>query len=334
MPVGKYQSKTMQYATITFVALFVIAATAGVVFYLKAEEYRTKMITAQGQIEELATSAELQNIGSLVGESQLHKSRLGSILDYLDKVTYLVIGGVAEETSAQVKAETVQRQGQELIGALSRYLDLQVEDVNTIGLIRLAGKVKTKLEEMTVTLEDLQQQHDKLQGRFTDAMASGTEKEKTLLAEKKKYQQEVNDIKEDYAALKVLLEQSADQQVKTLDDQLRAEKDDNKILNQELLKTQAELTIAENRIKNVQDRLQKLVPPPDMEIAAFKPDGQIILIDPHTKVVHLDIGRKDGVYQGLTFSVYEKNMPIPKNGKGKAEIEVFNVGESISAARI
>jgi hypothetical protein len=187
---------------------------------------------------------------------------------------------------------------------------------------------------MTVTLEDLQQQHDKLQGRFTDAMASGTEKEKTLLAEKKKYQQEVNDIKEDYAALKVLLEQSADQQVKTLDDQLRAEKDDNKILNQELLKTQAELTIAENRIKNVQDRLQKLVPPPDMEIAAFKPDGQIILIDPHTKVVHLDIGRKDGVYQGLTFSVYEKNMPIPKNGKGKAEIEVFNVGESISAARI
>ncbi|MHC4125392.1 MAG: hypothetical protein ACYSRR_02920, partial [Planctomycetota bacterium] len=334
MPVGKYQSKAMQYATITFVALFVIAATAGVVFYLKAEEYRTKMITAQGQIEELATSAELQNIGSLVGESQLHKSRLGSTLDYLDKVTYLVIGGVAEETSAQVKAETVQRQGQELIGALSRYLDLQVEDVNTIGLIRLAGKVKTKLEEMTVTLEDLQQQHDKLQGRFTDAMASGTEKEKTLLAEKKKYQQEVNDIKEDYAALKVLLEQSADQQVKTLDDQLRAEKDDNKILNQELLKTQAELTIAENRIKNVQDRLQKLVPPPDMEIAAFKPDGQIILIDPHTKVVHLDIGRKDGVYQGLTFSVYEKNMPIPKNGKGKAEIEVFNVGESISAARI
>jgi hypothetical protein len=144
MPVGKYQSKTMQYATITFVALFVIAATAGVVFYLKAEEYRTKMITAQGQIEELATSAELQNIGSLVGESQLHKSRLGSTLDYLDKVTYLVIGGVAEETSAQVKAETVQRQGQELIGALSRYLDLQVEDVNTIGLIRLAGKVKTK----------------------------------------------------------------------------------------------------------------------------------------------------------------------------------------------
>jgi hypothetical protein len=334
MPVGKYQSKTMQYATITFVALFVIAATAGVVFYLKAEEYRTKMITAQGQIEELATSAELQNIGSLVGESQLHKSRLGSILDYLDKVTYLVIGGVAEETSAQVKAETVQRQGQELIGALSRYLDLQVEDVNTIGLIRLAGKVKTKLEEMTVTLEDLQQQHDKLQGRFTDAMASGTEKEKTLLAEKEKYQQEVNDIKKDYAALKVLLEQSADQQVKTLDDQLRAEKDNSKILNQELLKTQAELTIAEDRIKNIQDKLQKLVPPPDMEIAAFKPDGQIILIDPHTKVVHLDIGRKDGVYQGLTFSVYEKNMPIPKNGKGKAEIEVFNVGESISAARI
>ena len=81
-------------------------------------------------------------------------------------------------------------------------------------------------------------------------------------------------------------------------------------------------------------KLREIKPQPDIEVAAFNPDGEIVLIDDQTRIVHLNIGSDDGVYQGLTFSVYEKNMPIPKNGKGKAEVEVFDVGKSISAARI
>ena len=165
-------------------------------------------------------------------------------------------------------------------------------------------------------------------------MMAGFEKEQTLLAEKEKYQQQVNDIKQNYHELKALMKQTTDQQVQTLSAQLDEERAEHKAEKQELLRTQAELKMAENRVKHTQETLQAIVPPPDTEVAAYQPDGKIILIDDHTKIVHLNIGSNDRVYRGLTFSVYDKNIPIPKDGKGKAEIEVFNVGKSISTARI
>ena len=116
--------------------------------------------------------------------------------------------------------------------------------------------------------------------------------------------------------------------------QLEEERTARKRLNQQLLKTEAELAIAEERMKRAQEKLHELVPPPDSEIAAYQPDGKIILIDKSAKIVHINLGSEDHVYRGLTFSVYDKNMPIPKDGEGKAEIEVFNAGKNISAYRI
>jgi hypothetical protein len=195
-------------------------------------------------------------------------------------------------------------------------------------------KLKTKLDNTTNAALVLQEQLERLKNRFDDAMEATREKEQTLLAEKEKYQQQVNEIKKDYNDLKTMMQQTSEQQVRTLMAQLDEERDNRKKLSQQLLKTEAELTTAEERIKRAQEKLHALVPSPDSEIAAYKPDGKIILIDDAAKTVHLNIGSDDHVYRGLTFWVYEKNMPIPKDGKGKAEIEVFNVGKNISTARI
>ncbi len=83
-----------------------------------------------------------------------------------------------------------------------------------------------------------------------------------------------------------------------------------------------------------QEKLTAIVPPPDSETPAFQPDGKILLVDNQTKMAHLNIGSDDRVYPGLTFSVYDKNFPIPRDGKGKAELEVFDVTKTFSAARI
>jgi len=202
------------------------------------------------------------------------------------------------------------------------------------GLIRVIERLKAKLDNTANAALALQRQFEQLRNRFDDATAASLEKEQILLAEKEKFQQQVNDIKQDYNELKALMKQTTDQQVQNLMTQLEDERANRKQLNQKLLKTQAELKMAENRMKRAQKRLQALVPPPDSEVAAYKPDGKIILIDDRAKIVHLNIGSDDRVYRGLTFSVYEKNMPIPRDGKGKAEIEVFNVGKTFSAARI
>jgi hypothetical protein len=51
-------------------------------------------------------------------------------------------------------------------------------------------------------------------------------------------------------------------------------------------------------------------------------------------IVQLNIGTDERVYRGLTFSVYDKGMPIPPTGRGKAEIQVYDVQENVSLARV
>ena len=462
------QSNAMLYTVITFVGLFILSTVLAVIYYLKAEDYKNEAATLRTQRDELASSAEMRKIGAIVGTKHRTKSRLGTMVDYLDEMVSLIMGTLPEDTSAEVKVDTVKKKTEDTLELLAHeqleqpetpetedvglkaiakeFVDLLVEgqfstatesfdatmkdalptekleetwkftteqtgpfkqqigvraekelsydvvfvtcefergpldikvvynsegqvaglfflptppeilesyqrisetetetktetrteniDPNTAGLIRIIEKLKINLDNTTNTALALQEQLEQLRNRFDDAMAAGFEKEQILLAEKEKYQQQVNDIKQDYGELETLMKQSTDQQVQTLMAQLEDERANRKKLNQELLKTQAELKMAENRMKRAQKELRVLVPPPDSEVAAYKSDGKIILIDDSAKIVHLNIGSDDRVYRGLTFSVYEKNMPIPKDGKGKAEIEVFDVGRSFSAARI
>lgn len=336
MPAGKRtQSNAMLYTLITFVGLFIVSTVLAIIYYIKFEEQRTKALTAQDKLKEIASSTELRKIGKIVGTKQARKSILGTMVDYLDETVYSIIGGIPEETSAEVKVDTANRKIKELSEMLAqKYPDIVTNDPNTLGLIQITEKLKTNLDEATDTNVALRKQLKQLQNRFDDAMAAGFEKEQILLAEKEQYRQEIDDIKKSYNDLKVLTQQTSKQQVQTLMAQLDEERAGRKQLNQQLLKTQAELKIAENKIKRTQKKLHAIVPPPDSEIMAFKPDGKIILIDDQTKIVHLNVGSDDHIYRGLTFSVYDKNVPIPKDGKGKAEIEVFNVGKNISAARI
>jgi hypothetical protein len=461
MPAGKrQQSGAMLYTVITFVGLFLVSTILAVVIYLQAEKNRTKALTLQNQMDDLATTAEMQKIGAIVGTKQPRKSRLGTMVYYLDDTVSLIIGGLPEDKSAEVKVDTANRKAKETLELLSQphlvtetaapktpnnefvellvnqqfakatesfdetmknqlppekleeiwkstidqmgpfeqqigirtekmleydvllvtcefekgNLDIkivnndknqvaglffvptppevlesyqqtpnfvtlkqpyiEINDLNNIGLVGVIEKLKIKLDNTTNTGLTLQKLLVQQENRFNDAMEVDSKKEQTLLAEKEKYQQQVNDIKQDYNNLKVMLQQTSGQQVQTLMTQLEDERDTRKKLNQQLLKTEAELAITQERMKRAQEKLNTLVPPPDNEIAAYKPDGKIILIDDSTKVVHLNIGSDDHIYRGLTFQVYEKNLPIPKDGKGKAEIEVFDVEKNISAARI
>jgi hypothetical protein len=325
----------MLYTLITFVGLFIVATTLAVIFYVKTEKLRTIAATSQNQLEEMATPAEQRKIGELIGAKVGRKSRLGTMLDYLDTAVYSIIGGLPEETSAEVKVDTAGRKIKDTLGPLAqKYPDIQTADPNTTGLIHIIQKLTAKLDNTASAATALQEQFERLQKRFDDAVAIGFEKEQMLLAEREKYQQQVSDITQDYDKLKALMRQTTEQQVQTLAAQLDDEKANSKALKQELLKTQAEMKITEDRLNYAQQKLQQLVPPPDSEMAAYKPDGEIILFDNHAGIVHLNIGNDDHVYRGLTFSVYDKNVPIPRHGRGKAEIEVLNVDKRTSTARI
>lgn len=336
MPAGKRsQNNASIIALIIFISLFLIATVAAVVLYNMYEKQRTLSETLRAERQDLATDAQMRKIGSLVGTKEGGETRLQTLLDYIDTLYVLSAGGVPGDTSAEVKVENATKTYNETVDMVSpAYISLDSIDPNSTGLAIITEKLKNQLDMLNSEHMTLQDRFSELEKRFDNSVEEQAAKEQAMLAEKEKLEQQVDTARQAYEELKELVEQTSDQRVNTLMTKYEQEQEKTQQLNQQLMRTRAELTTAQSRMKEALADLQNIVPAPDKDVAAFKPDGKIILLDDALKIVHINLGSEDGVYRGLTFSVYDKNIPIPKDGKGKAEIEVFNVGKTISAARI
>lgn len=62
--------------------------------------------------------------------------------------------------------------------------------------------------------------------------------------------------------------------------------------------------------------------------------GTILRALPGDSLVHIDLGREDGVRLGMTFAVYSALERIPEDGRGKAHIEVVSVGRRTAECRV
>jgi len=334
MPVGKRkQSSAVFYALLTFVGLFVAATTVAVIYYVKAEKYRTEAARLQTDMSELANPQEWGNRGKIVGTKQSRKTYLGTMVDYLDKTVALVIGGPVEQTSAEVKVGTAVKDVNEAIKLVQQHI-AEALDPNMTGLISIAQKLKAKLDTTIDEKAAVTKEYQDLRSTFDATIQEQRKKEQELLAEKDKYHQQVLDITGKYDELQRLMEKTADERAQTLMAQLQQERDNLKNVNDQLLKTNAELAMTQDRMRRALEELEKIKPPPQREALAYQPDGKIVLVDEQAGVVHLSIGTASRAYRGLTFSVYDRNAAIPKDGKGKAEIEIFSLERNISAARI
>ncbi len=333
-PAKRQPSDAMLYTLILFVGLFIAATTVAVIYYIKFEDQRTIADKAQSDLQDIVSPSELQRIGTIVGAKQPRKSRLATMVEYLDNVVYLIIGGLPEGTSAEVKVGDANRNFTDTLTLAQTHIDATSIDPNTTGLVQIVQKLKTELDNIKDMLQATEEQLTEVRNDFNDALVETYNKERDWLAEKDEYRQQVDRIKQDYNDLEVLLEQTSEERVQALMTQLSEERANFEREHQEKLQIQAQLEMTQERMKSQQEELQKIVPLPDGEIVAHKSDGKIILVDNQAKVVHLNIGRDDRVYPGLTFTVYDKNMPIPRDGKGKAEIEVYSVEKNISTAQI
>ncbi|MFQ6036413.1 MAG: hypothetical protein ACE5NM_11305 [Sedimentisphaerales bacterium] len=337
MPAGKRkQTSAMLYTLVTFVGLFIIAATLAVIFYVKFEEQRRIANQSQRDLAEMVTEAEWRNRGKIIGAKKTNETYLGKMVDYLDKTVSSILGplGQLKDTSAEVKVNTADKKIIDVLNLVREHINLENPDPNRTGLIPVVEKLQAQLDRTVSERATIQEQLNELQQHFDDAMIATREKEKQLEADKEKYHQEVIDITQKHEGLKALMAKKAEDREKILMAQLEEARANLKELNDELLKTQAELKMTQDRMKHALDQLQQIKPSPDREVAAYQPDGKIILIDEAAQIVHLNIGTDDHVYRGLTFSVYDRNAHIPKDGQGKAEVEVFGVSKNISAARI
>lgn len=62
--------------------------------------------------------------------------------------------------------------------------------------------------------------------------------------------------------------------------------------------------------------------------------GTVLRALPGDSLVHIDLGKEDGVRLGMTFAVYSSHEKIPDDGRGKAHIEVVSIGRRTSECRV
>lgn len=328
------QSSTTLYTVITFVALFVVAAVLAVIFYLKSEDWRDQYMKSQQEASELASQSQMRNIGTLVGQKDRGRSRLGQLLGYIDQLYIMFGGGRSGETSAEVKMTEMQTKYNDILAKLPKDLGLS-SDANQIGALKLLETYDSKLKQKQELADQLGSQLDELNKKYDLTKQESARREEELRTQIRAEQKKADDIQQSCSRL----DKKGDEQLQSLKQQANDAVEEKNKTKQELLAVMSKLSVAESKFQESLDKQRKLEdmllkPRPMEDAAAYQPDGHIIGIDISSNIVFIDIGRDDKVYPGMTFSVYDKSASIPTDGSSKAEIEVFNVDKNTSIARI
>ncbi len=338
MPPGKRrQSNAMLYTLIIFIGLFIIATTVAVVYYVKAEELRTTAEQAQNELSTVVSTEEMRNLGDIVGERTAGETYMEVMTEQFDRVVGLATGTPVQPANAQVKANGVARTVSTLVEKARPYIPLPGgSDPNApqVAFSTAMSDLLSKLEQTIQQKQAVQQQLDGLQTKFTDATQSWQETEQSLTAKVNEYRALVEETKADYNDLRVLVEQRSDDRVANLLNQLEDERARARGLSQEMLRTQNQLDLTQQRLADAMAQVSKIKPAPDNEAEALTPDGRVLVVDDAARLVTINLGSDDKVYRGLTFSVYDNMGGIARDGKPKAEIEVFSVDKRVSTARI
>ncbi len=345
MPPGKRrQSNAMLYTLITFVGLFIIATTVAVIYYVKAEELRTTTQEAQAELNRMASADEVRRIGDIVGTKLQGQTNLGTMVDYFNHAVALIMGRPLQTTTAEVHVGNAQKVFRSLVERAQPYINIapadpnaadpNLADPNRVSLRSMANDLLSTVDRLSEQLTARTGQLQKLQQQFTDATELWQQTADELNASIEDYRLQVQQTKTDYNDLRALLEQSSEQRAENILRQLEEERALARELNQDLLRTQAQLDVAQQRLSSALADVAKTQPIPDAESPAYEPDGRIILVDESAGIVHINLGSDDQIYRGLTFSVYDKASGVPRDAVPKAQIEVFSISRTTSTARI
>ena len=310
------QSNAMLYTMITFVALFIIAAVFAVVYYVKSEDFRI--------------TAEEFNI-----DAREDKEELRAMEDIVNDLYSFILGKqAAEKVSAAMKFNDI---SVEITKLNKEILGQDVSPAigpNGVALLKTIEGLKLKLDNARIEIDNLQGINENLQIDLDNATAQVEQNRQDFLAELDQFQSSYDKTRESFDNLKADMDNANAEQIETFQAKLDTEQSKLRQKQLDLQATEKKLDDSDTLLQDALTKLEAIKPKPDQEAQAYEPDAQIVRIDSQNGIVYLDAGIKDHVYRGLTFAIYDRNKPIPENGEGKAEIEVFQVSEQVSAARI
>lgn len=341
-------SPYLLYLLIAFVILTLVFAVL-FIFTLNRWGSEQVLVFGEGRIQDAKeTDADLwMDLTSRYPE--LQDTNLVNVLDARDKLAdeyQSEIHRLLEVLTAEPYQDQEERQLRLTVSEEIARTNRRLEEANNILMqsFRVAGGQGEKAGSVQAGLESLG-------GRITDLMGHITEDVQRLRALQDKLDARIEELKEvraQYAedinkqaaahqAEKQRLEAARDSAIATvqslqktiqqLEDKHLAEQRDHR---SEQEKFNLEVNSLNNQLAEVAEELKELKEPPkEADI-----DGKIIRVAEFGNVAYSDLGRKDGILLGLTFSIFgEETLGLP-DAEPKAEARVVRIMDASSELRV
>ncbi len=184
----------------------------------------------------------------------------------------------------------------------------------------LRAQADANLAKAQARITDLTDARDKASQQFDATVA-------TIAAQLKETNTQLTDYQKANAQVMETLKGNASK----AEEQLRKEADRHRAELEEQAKN---LDKMRNRLNDALATLKQLRGQPDIYAAAKQADGRIVRALPGDPFVYVDLGARDRVTLGMTFSVYNAGETVPTSGEGKASIEITSIYDDVSAAKI
>ncbi len=243
----------------------------------------------------------------------------------------LIKGGAPETTSAEVKINNAKAQTEEIIKQSEQYIGYS--DPNLTGLTQIVSRLTQKLQDTISSRDKLQKNLNDKVSEFGLIEQTNNQDYQKLLQDKANLMMDYNDMVAKYNDLSDFLKETTSDQVATLQNKLDQEITNSKSLDAQLKEIQAKLTDANNLLANAKAKLAEYTGEPNRDSMAYMPDGEILSADNASNIAYVNLGSNDHVYRGLTFAIYDKGAYIGEKDADKAEIEIFDIGDTYSSGK-
>ena len=310
--------KSPPYALIVFVFLFLIASTLFVLQYMKVDEIEKTSLEHLTALKQLANSAE-RSQPEIQGMIRTFKKEGHSVYAQLSQsnstLTQKMTGTITDAEDAITKADDLFKEIKSNRGLIQEVRDAlkklsaalsQIDDLKR-QQEQIAAERDAKQKTITKLQADLAAKAQELNKTIADIKATGQQRETA-------HQGEMDAAKKEWGLVRSDLNKKIADLVKDVEEQKR------EIKRQETLYKAIE--------KKFSDYRPKIAPN-----VARKPDGEILRVVEEADRCYINLGLKDRIIPGLTFSVYSQ-AGIPESGEGKGKIIVTNVSDTISECRI
>ncbi len=329
MAVRQGQSNAMLNSLITFVVLFIVATVAAIICYVKLDEARKIADNETRTRRELASDSEASRAAAIVGAKDSSMSHFGAILNGYNALYSTVTGRLPEE------GKSIESANEEIGMAITNFKNsFEGGQFADAAILPMAMAMKSEYDAAKSQAVRLAADVEAMQEKWNRDVAGFSAAEEKIVGEKNMFIAQATAVQESVEQMKNVAAESVQRRIDQLQQQIDTKNAEIESCKQQSAELAASLKEADMSRNKLETQLEQIKPRPDIEVAAYKPDGKIVSVDLKLGIVYLDLGSNDHVYRGLTFAVYDRSAPMPEDGKGKAEIRVFDVRSEVSVARI